>query len=106
MTVKPTQVDCVDRSASRAAHPQEPIARCDGSADCWREQHRHSFGLALVPGGDQTFGILKHLWIGGAPVRRFLFRGFAALILHLALVEPHGPHGTSKRNSAKAAAFS
>ena len=27
MTVKPTQVDRVDRSASRAAHPQEPIVR-------------------------------------------------------------------------------
>ena len=39
-------------AAGTSAHPQKPIARCDGSADCGREQHQHSFGLALIPGGD------------------------------------------------------
>ena len=38
-------------------------------------------GLPLIPGGDQTLGILKHLGVGCAPGRGFLLRGFAALIL-------------------------
>jgi hypothetical protein len=32
---------------------------------------------------------IAFLCIGRTPVRRFLFRGFAALILHLAAVEAH-----------------
>jgi hypothetical protein len=31
--------------------------------------------------GSQAFGILKHLSIGRAAARRFIFRGFTALIL-------------------------
>jgi hypothetical protein len=64
--------------------------RCDGSADCWRKQHRHSLGLALVPGCDQALGVLKHLNIRGATRGRFLFGCQPTLILHLAAVESHG----------------
>jgi len=46
--------------------------------------------LAFVPGGDQAFGVLKHLWISCVPSSGFLLRGVAALILHLAAVEAHG----------------
>src|SRR5262249_47561350 len=59
----------------------------------------------LVPCADQALSILKHLSVGRTALCRLLLRGSAALILKLALVEPHGPHGTSKRNRAKAAAF-
>jgi hypothetical protein len=48
-------------------------------------------GLALILGGDQALGILKHLGIGRAPVHRFLFGDITALILHLAAVETHAP---------------
>jgi hypothetical protein len=58
-----------------------PIPRGDSSADCRREQHWRPEGLALVPGGNQAVGILKHLSVGRTPVRRFLFRGLTALIL-------------------------
>jgi putative tryptophan/tyrosine transport system substrate-binding protein len=37
MAVERAQVDCIDRSASWAAHPQEPIARPDGGADRGRK---------------------------------------------------------------------
>jgi hypothetical protein len=47
-----------------------------GARNAWR-----SFQAAL--------GILEHLGIGGAPACRFLRRGFAASILHLAAVEAH-----------------
>ena len=106
MAVEPAQVDCVDHSASRAEYPQEPIARPDGSADCGRKDHGRVQCLALIPGGDQALGILKRLRIGRATGCGFLLRDLAALILHLAAVEANKPHGTSKRNSAKAAAFS
>jgi hypothetical protein len=48
------QVDRVRGAASRTADPQEPIARGDGGADRRREQHRHSLGMARVPGSDQA----------------------------------------------------
>jgi hypothetical protein len=45
---------------------------CDhGGADCWREQHRHSLGLTLVPRRNQPLGIFKDLRIGRAPSGRF-----------------------------------
>jgi hypothetical protein len=37
--------------------------------------------LAFVPGGDQAFGLLKHLWISCVPSSRFPLRGVAVLIL-------------------------
>ena len=89
MTVECSQVDCIDRSASRAAYPQKPIARFNGGADRGRKDHRRADGLALIPGGNQALGILKHLGIGRAPGRSFLLRGVAALILHLVAVEAH-----------------
>jgi hypothetical protein len=52
MAVEHAQVDRVDRSASRAADPQEPIAGGDCRADRRRKDHGHPLGLALVPGGD------------------------------------------------------
>src|SRR5262249_772043 len=100
------QIDCIDRWASRTTHPQEPIAGPDGGADCRRKDHGRGQCLTLIPGGDQALGILKHLGIGRATGRSFLLGGFAALILHLAAIEAHEPHSTSKGNSAKAAAFS
>jgi hypothetical protein len=42
-----------------------------------------------IPGGDQALGILKHLSLVRAPARRFLVRGVAAPVLHLAAVEAH-----------------
>jgi hypothetical protein len=53
-------------------------------------KHRHSLGLALIPGGDQAFGILKHLGVGRGAHRGLFLRDGAALILHLAAVEAHG----------------
>jgi hypothetical protein len=58
-------------------------------ADCWREQHRHSSALALVPGSNEPLSILKHLDIGRAPAGRFFRCGLTALILQLAAVEAH-----------------
>jgi hypothetical protein len=81
MTVQRPKVNCIDGPASRAAHPQKPMAGGNGSADGRGEYHRHSFGLAVVPGGDQTLRILKHLSLGRASARRFLLCGFTALIL-------------------------
>jgi len=75
--------------ASRAAHPQEPIAGGNSGADRGRKDHWRPQRLALVPGSNQTLGILKHLSIGGAPVRRFLLGGLAALILQLPAIEAH-----------------
>jgi hypothetical protein len=63
-----------------------------GRKDHWRPQR-----LALVPSGNQALGILKHLRIGRAPVRRFLLRGLAALILHFAAIECEPPSGSSLR---------
>ena len=77
-------------TAGRAARPQKPVARFDRGTDCWREQHRHAFGLPLVPSGDEARGILKYLCIGGAAGKSFLLGRRSALILHLAAVEPHG----------------
>jgi hypothetical protein len=45
--------------------------------------------LALVPGSDELLSILKHLSVGRTSVRRFLFRGAAALVFHLATIETH-----------------
>ena len=39
--------------------------------------------------GIAALGVLKHLWISCVPSGRFLLRGVAALILHLAAVEAH-----------------
>jgi hypothetical protein len=61
----------------------------DRGRDGRREQHRHSFCRPLIPGGNEPFGILKNLGISRAPVCRFLLRGFAALIFHLAAIEAH-----------------
>jgi len=90
VTIECAQVDSLDSAASRAPHPQIPIARGDGGADRRREQHGHLLGLALVPGGDQPLGILQHLSIGSAARSGFFFGQLPALIFHLALVESHG----------------
>ena len=50
-----------------------------GARNAWR-----SFQAAI-----RRLGILKHLGVGRAPLRRFLVRGLTALILHLAAVEAH-----------------
>jgi hypothetical protein len=52
MTVQHAQINRVNRSASRTADPQEPIASGNDSADGRREQHGHSLGLPIVPGAD------------------------------------------------------
>jgi len=88
VTIKPTQINRADHPASRASHPQEPIACSDGRADCGREQHRQCLRLALVPSGDQALGIFKHLSIGRAAGCRFLLRSDAALILNLRRLKP------------------
>src|SRR5215469_8140923 len=89
MTVYGAKVNCIDRSARRTAHPQEPILRCNGRADCRREQHWHSLSLALVPGTDELFSILKHLGISRVPAGRFLLCGLTSLMLLFAAVEAH-----------------
>jgi hypothetical protein len=66
------QVDVAGGAAGRAARSQEPIADGDRGADGRREQHGHTLGLALVPGGHQLLGILKDLAIGCAAGSRFL----------------------------------
>jgi hypothetical protein len=83
------QINRVDSPARWAAHPQIPVVRGDRSADRRREQHWHSFGLALVPGSDELLSILKHLSVGRTTARRFLCRDAAALVFHLAAVEAH-----------------
>src|SRR5262249_43429382 len=87
MTVEPAQVDRIDRSASRAAYPQEPIARPNGGAGNGRKNHGRAECLALIPGRGQAPRILEHLGIGRAPGRGFLLRGVATLILHLAAIK-------------------
>jgi len=79
----------VDGPTSRTAHPEKPIARGDRSADRRRENHGHPLGLALVPGGYQALGVLKHLGIGRAPGCRFPLRGFTLLTLQFSLVEAY-----------------
>jgi hypothetical protein len=64
-----------------------PAPWSHGGADRRREQHRHSLGLALIPGGDQPLGILKHLGIGCSPGHSLFLGSLPALILHFALVE-------------------
>ena len=49
----------------------------------------NSIGILAAWRSFQALGILKHLSIGRASIRRLLFCGFAALILHLAAVEAH-----------------
>jgi hypothetical protein len=83
------QIDVAGGAAGGAARPQEPIAGCDGRADCRREQHRHPLGLALVPHGDQVLGILEDLSLSRATRSRFLLRSLPAAVLHFALVESH-----------------
>ena len=89
VTIECAQVDRIDRSASRASYPQEPIACPDGGADRGRKDHGRADRLALVPGVDQEFGILKHLGIGRAPGCRFPLRGFTLLTLQFSLVEAY-----------------
>ncbi|MGO8908993.1 MAG: hypothetical protein ACLQDM_06670 [Bradyrhizobium sp.] len=59
-------------------------------ADRRRKRHRHSLLLALIPGHDQPFGVLKHLSIGRAPSRDLSVGLCRPLGLHLAPVEAHG----------------
>ena len=89
MTVECSQIDCIDRPASRASYPQEPIARPDGGADRWRKDFWRPQRLALVPSANQALGILEHLGVGRAPGRGFLLRGVAALVLQFAFIEAH-----------------
>jgi hypothetical protein len=63
MTVECPQVNRIDRPARRAAHPQIPIARGDGGANCGGEQDRHALFLTLVPRGNQALGVLNDLRI-------------------------------------------
>jgi hypothetical protein len=89
MTIQCAQVDRVDRSASRAAHPQEPITGRDRGADrgekiigarnAWR-----SFQAAIrrSPSSSTWASVARR-------VAASFFRGVAALILHLAAVDAH-----------------
>jgi hypothetical protein len=45
--------------------------------------------LALVPGTDQTLGVLEQLRVRRAPSSRFLLSRLPALIFHFAAVESH-----------------
>jgi hypothetical protein len=81
VTVERAQIDRVDGPARRAAYPKKPIPGSDGSADGWREQHRHSLGLTLIPSGNRALGVLEQLGFGRPSSRRFLFRDAAALVL-------------------------
>jgi len=89
MTIDLAQVDGRCGPTSWTPHPQVPISRRDGGTDRWREQHGHSRGLAIVPGGDQTFGIFEGLLVGCAAGSRFLLGSRPALIFHLSAVEAH-----------------
>ena len=77
------------RLAERPDGLLEPIAGHDGRADGQREQHRHSLGLALVPGGHQLLGIIEDLAIGRMARSRFLLGLLPAGVLRPALVEAH-----------------
>ena len=90
MTIWRAQINRISRAAGRAAHPEIPIVRSYHGADRRREQHGHPLGLALVPGGDEILGVLKHLGIGRAPGRGLTLGSLPALVLHLAAVEAHG----------------
>jgi SOS response associated peptidase (SRAP) len=54
------------------------------------EQHRHPLHLPLVPNGNQSFGVLKHLCICRTPGGRFLFSQSAAIVFHFTAIKAHG----------------
>ena len=72
----------------------------DGSADRRREQHGHPLGLALVPHGNQVFGVLKDLLLGRAARSRLLLGLLPAGVLHFALVKAHERHTTESPSTA------
>jgi hypothetical protein len=52
----PAKMNAADRSAGRAAHPQQPIAGRDRGADRGREQHRHSVrSFQRTKGNERSF---------------------------------------------------
>jgi hypothetical protein len=88
--IERAKINRIDRSAGRAAYPEESIACGDGGVDRWGEYHRHTFSLALVPCGDQALRVLKHLSVGSAAGGSLFLGDLPTLILHLAAVEAHG----------------
>jgi hypothetical protein len=84
-----------ERTLGKAYSPEylEPILRIEAAIDARIDKtlgRRHPLGLALVPNRNQVLGILKNLPLGRAARSRLLLRGFAAPVLHFALVESHG----------------
>ena len=64
-----------------------PCLEC--ATDRWREQHRHAFGLTLVPCRYQATGVFEHLSLRRTLRGSLLLGGCGALRFHLALVETH-----------------
>jgi hypothetical protein len=89
VSIERAQIDGIDGSASRAAHPQKPIPAVTAEPIV----SENSIGIRLACRLFQrqsTARRRKDLGVGRPPRGRFLFGDLSALILHFAAIESHG----------------
>ena len=86
-------------AASRTARTQNQWPAVRACANRRREQHRHPFGLAIVPYRNQLVGILKDLLFGRAACSCFFLAACRRRSSILRLLKPmagSSPTGTEK----------